>query len=148
MNFISFILKNIKNSSILVLAFLSSLCLQAAPFVTTFTNATESNINLELHFSDHTISNKTLGMSQAYQVVNFHNKLLESVVFSSLDKDKNGNLFGQLNKKFSVPTKNESYNIALQDVPAHEVPAAQGTQPFSMPDSKTIICTLVPNINK
>ena len=144
MNLMSLKLQSIRIFSILMLAFLSSSYLKAAPFVTTFTNITESNINLELHFSDHTIINKTLAMSQAYQVINFPGKLLEVVIFSSLDKDKNGNLFGQLNKKFTTPTKNESYNIALQNVPAHEIPAAQGIQAFLMPNSKTIICTLAP----
>ncbi len=130
----------------IILSFLvvMSACVQAAPFVTTFVNTSSININLELHFSDHNISKKGIAMSQSYQVVNFDDKIVKSVIFSSLDKDKNGNLYGQLDKEFQTPKADVTYNLALQDVPSHTVAAAHGTDAFEMPASQVIICTVAP----
>ncbi len=132
-----------KNRLILSAFFISSSLVYAAPFVTTFVNTTEININLELHFSDKSMTSKGIAMKQSYQVVNFNDKILASLLCSSDDKDKNGNFYGQLDQKMVVLTDDVTYNIALQTVPAHTVAAGEGTQSFEMPDSQTIICTQV-----
>ena len=134
----------IKNYLVCVLLFVSSSLVQAAPSVTTFVNSAHVNVQLELHFSDNSIDKKGIALSQSYQVVNFPTKTITSVIFSSLDKDKNGNFYGQLNQKFSVPTTNVSYHISLQDVPAHIVKAAAGTEEFKMPDSQEFVCKFAP----
>ncbi len=123
-------------------AFLCGSLIQANPSVTTFFNTTKANINLELHFSNNRIEQKDIAIDQSYQVVNFDTKKLSSVIFSSLDRDKNGNFYEQLNQSFAVPTTDVQYNIALQLVPAHMIAAATGTDAFKMPDSQKIICTL------
>jgi len=120
---------------------LSSL-VQASPLVTTFVNTTKMNMNLKLRFSDHSIVNKGVSMAQSYQVINFHDKMIESVIFSSSERDRKGNFYSELNKKIKKATSNETYNIALESVPAHEVPAGPGTEAFTMPESKKIICNL------
>jgi hypothetical protein len=135
---------NMKKNIVLMVLFLLHTCVQADPFVTTFVNTSMININLELHFSDNSISKKGIAMSQSYQAVNFKDKVVTSVVFTSFDKDKNGNLYGQLEQKFVAPTVDVTYNLALQDVPAHTVVAGIGTDAFEMPASQTIICTIAP----
>ncbi len=129
-----------KNYVILMIFFVSSSLLQAAPFVTTFVNTADTNLHIELHFSDNSVDAKGLSLSQSYQVVNFANKIISSAIFSSEDKDKNGNFYGQLHQSFPIPISNMTYNISLQDVPAHTVKAAPGTQEFEMPDTKEFVC--------
>lgn len=118
--------------------------MQAPPFVTTFLNEAHVNLHLEVHYSDDTIDKKGIALSQSYQVVNFPNKIIRSVIFSSTDKDKNGNFYGQLNQKFAAPTTNVTYHISLQDVPAHIVKAGPGTEEFKMPDSQEFVCKFAP----
>ncbi|MDP3788086.1 MAG: hypothetical protein Q8Q60_02050 [Candidatus Chromulinivorax sp.] len=144
MNSMTLTFRRTRKYIVLVSLFVSHACVQAAPFVTTFVNSSMININLELHFSDETIAQKGIAMSQSYQVVNFRDKILKSVIFSSLDKDKNGNLYGQLQQEFKIPTEDITYNLALQDVPAHTVAAGIGTDSFEMPASQTIMCTVAP----
>lgn len=115
---------------------------QASGVVTTFKNFTDLDVKLEVHFSDNTISDKIVSMAQSYDVVNFNNKRIVSIIFSSVNKDKNGNLYGQLDQTFPKMTKNSVYTIGLQDVPAYTVPAAQGTEEFQMPATQAFICTL------
>jgi hypothetical protein len=117
--------------------------IQAFPFVTTFVNTTNITMNAELHFSDNNIVNKIIDIGQSYEVVNFYNKMITLVRFSSLDKDKNGNLYAQCDQNFMAPTEDLAYTIALQKVPAHKIPAADGTDAFQMPDSEKIICNAV-----
>lgn len=131
-----------KKSIIVSLLIVVSTSMHAAPFVTTFVNTTSININLELHFSGQQIMNQIIAMSQSYQVVNFDDKRLQSIVFSSKDKDKNGNYYGQLTQDFTPPQTDVTYNLSLQDVPAHTVAASAGTDAFEMPATQKIICTL------
>lgn len=145
MNSISLKLQRTRKIILVVMILCSSL-VQASPFVTTFINTTDINIHLELHFSDNSIATKGIALSQSYQVVNFDNKTIVSVIFNSPDKDKKGNAYGQLDKKFTTPVADTTYNIALQVVPAHEVPAGPGTDAFKMPDSQTIMCDIAPKV--
>ena len=133
---------NFMRKIILSTLFLSCSLLQADPFVTTFVNTTNLNLELELRFSDNSTTTKGISMSQSYQVVNFDTKKLISVIFNSSDRDKNGNFYEQLNKNFTAPKATETYNIALQMVPAHDVPASQGTEAFKMPDLQKITCEI------
>ena len=119
-----------------------SLFLQAFPFVTNFVNTTQTTIDLELHFSDKSVVTKGIAMAQSYQVVNFDTKIINFVIFNSPEKDKNGNLYGQLNKKFAIPKADLTYTMALQAVPAHQVAAGVGTDAFEMPDSQKIVCDI------
>ncbi len=133
----------VKNHIIFMILFGTCSFLQTAPFVTNFVNAADANLQLELHFSDDSIEKKGIGLFQSYQVVNFQNKVITSVMFSSKDKDKNGNFYGQLHQQFSAPKKDITYNILLQDVPAHMVSAGPGTEEFKMPDSQEFVCKKV-----
>lgn len=118
---------------------------QANNFITTFVNTSQININLELHFSDNSIASKGVAMSQSYQAVNFDNKIITYVKFSSLDKDKNGNFYGQFKQDFTRPTADTTYNINLQTVPSHTIPAGDGHEEFQMPESQTIVCNVATN---
>jgi len=133
-----------RNNLVFTIVLVSSSLLQAAPFVTTFVNTADVHLHVELHFSDNSVDSKGLSLSQSYQVVNFANKMITSAIFSSADKDKNGNFYGQLHQKFPTPKSNVTYNISLQDVPAHTVQAAPGTQAFEMPDTKEFVCKSAP----
>ncbi|MGZ6251260.1 MAG: hypothetical protein ACXWL2_04470 [Candidatus Chromulinivorax sp.] len=115
----------------------------AIPFVMTFINKTDITINIQVNFSDLTSDKKGISMDQSYQVVNFEDKLIESINFSSPNKDKNGNFYEQLDYKFVDPKEDTTYHLALQLVPAHQVAATKDTPAFSMPDTKKIICTKV-----
>jgi len=128
-----------KKIMMIMLVFVTSY-VHASGVVTTFVNSTDLDVKLEVHFSDNTITDKIVSMAQSYDVVNFNNKRIESVIFSSVNKDKNGNLYGQLNQKFSKSIKNSSYTIGLKDVPAYKVPAAQGTEEFEMPATQAFTC--------
>lgn len=121
--------------------------LQPTSFVTTLINKTGVNIKAQLHFSDSSIENKGIGIAQSYQVVNFDTKMLQSASFTSTDKDKNGNLYSQLDQKFTVPTTHVSYEISLQDVGPHKVPAGRGTESFMMPATQKIVCNLTGNVD-
>jgi hypothetical protein len=134
----------IKNYLVCVVLFFSCSLMQAPPCVTTFVNTANVNLQLELHYSDDTIDKKGIALSQSYQVVNFPTKIMTSVIFSSTDKDKNGNFYGQLHQKFAAPTMNVTYQISLQDVPAHIVKAGPGTEEFKMPDSQEFVCKFAP----
>lgn len=118
---------------------------QAHSFITTFVNTSLININLELHFSDNSIANKGIAMSQSYQVVNFDNKVIKFIQFSSLDKDKSGNFYGQLKQDFAAPKADTTYNISLETVPSHIIPAGDGHEEFQMPESQKIVCNLTAN---
>ena len=119
-------------------------CVQAIPFATTFVNQSNIIIHLELHFSDTTIDIEDIAVSQSQKIISHDEKMLRSVIFSSLDKDKNGNMYGQLQQDFPSSTVDVTYNIALQDVPAHTVVASLGTESFEMPVTQKIVCTLAP----
>lgn len=121
-------------------------CVQAVPFATTFVNQSNITIHLELHFSDTTIDidNEDIAVSQSQKIISHNEKMLTSVIFSSLDKDKNGNMYGQLQQSFPSSKVDVTYNIALQDVPAHTVAAGVGTESFEMPITQKIVCTLAP----
>ena len=136
-------LQKMSKKLIFFTVFLLSSLVQASPFVTTFVNTTKINMHLKIYFSDNSVVNKGLSMSQSYQAVSFYNKMIKSVVFSSSERDKKGNFYRELNKKFKKITSNETYNIALESVPAHKVPAGPGTEAFKMPESKKIVCNLV-----
>jgi hypothetical protein len=125
-----------------VIVLLFGFYLQPTAFVTTLINKTGVNIKAQLHFSDSSIENKGIGIAQSYQVVNFDTKKLESASFTSNDKDKNGNLYTQLDQKFVAPTGHVSYEILLQDVGSHKVPAGRGTESCMMPATQKIICHL------
>ena len=137
MNFIQ------RNYLVFTVLLVSGSLLQAAPFVTTFFNTADVHLHVEFHFSDNSVDSKDIAFSQSYQVVNFANKIIKSAIFSSADKDQNGNFYGQLHQKFPAPINNITYNVSLQDVPAHIVQAAAGTQDFEMPDTKEFVCKSV-----
>lgn len=124
-----------------IIIFLSC-SLHASGVVTTFINSTDIDISLEIHFSDNTIVNKIVSIGQSYDVINFSDKKIVSILFNSNNKDKNGNLYQQTEQKFPTKIKKSTYIIGLRDVPAHIVPAAQGTDEFQMPLTHAITCTL------
>lgn len=124
---------------------LSMICISsylvASGMVTTFVNSTQLDIKLEIHFSDANITKKIISMAQSYQVVNFKDKKIEYIIFSSDNKDQNGNLYTDLRQNFSIHEKDSKYVIGLKTVPAYTVAAALGTQPFDMPATQAITCT-------
>ena len=116
---------------------------QAAPYVTTLVNTSPVTIDVELYFSDnHTVA-KSIESTKLLPVINFAYKLLTKAVFSSSDKDKNGNVYDQLDQKFPIPKSDETYNLALQDVPSRTVDAGVGTEKFEMPATQKIVCNRV-----
>jgi len=108
--------------------------------VTTLLNDTGVNLHVVLYFSDNSIQQEDMSMAQSHQIVNFDTKFLKSATISSPDKDKNGNLFGQLEQKFTAPKGNENYTISLKKVPAHHVAATQDMPAYMMPATQTIVC--------
>jgi hypothetical protein len=132
-----------KLGNILLLSLVVQSSLFAIPFVMTFVNTTDSTINVQVSFSDLTTDKKGLALDQSYQVVNFQDKSIKSINFSSPNKDKNGNFYQPLDYRFVDPKEDTTYNIALQLVPAHQVAATQDTPAFTIPDTKKIICTKV-----
>jgi hypothetical protein len=114
--------------------------LQSVPLVTTLVNHAGINIKAQLNFSDHTIDTKSIGVAQSYQIVNFDNKTLASIILTSTDKDKNGNLYERLEQAMKVPVGHDFYTIKLAVVPAHQVAASQATPSFMMPATQKIVC--------
>ena len=135
-------MQSIKKLMVMTAILGSFLSLQGSGIVTTFTNSTQLDINLEIHFSDKSILNKIISMEQSYQIVNFVEKSIQYIVFSSQNKDKNGNLYGSLKQNFPKQLKNSTYVVGLQDVPARTVPAGPGTEEFEMPATQALTCTL------
>lgn len=126
--------------------FMAAICMNiycnASGIVTTFTNSTQLDIKLEIHFSNNDIIEKIVSMAQSYQIVNFEDKKIDYIIFSSHNKDKNGNMYQELQKNFSPSDKNTVYIIGLKNVAAYTVPAAIGTEAFEMPTTQAITCTL------
>lgn len=110
--------------------------------VTTFVNSTQLDIKLEIRFSDDSTTTKFVSMAQSCEVVNFDNKRIISIVFSSENRDQNGNFYTSLQQYFPKFTKNLVYRIGLEDVPAHTKPATTHTEAFEMPATQMITCTL------
>lgn len=132
---------NIKKIMSMVIIFISSYA-AASGVVTTFTNSTQLDIKLEIHFSNNSIITNIVSMAQSYQVVNFDDKKIDYIIFSSHNKDKNGNMYQQLKQKFSKPVKNIVYTLGLKNVPAYTIPASIGTESFEMPATQAITCAL------
>lgn len=128
-----------KSILFLPMIFMSSY-LAASGMVTTFVNSTQLDIKLEIHFSDATITKKIISMAQSYQVVNFKDKKIEYIIFSSDNKDQNGNLYTDLRQNFLIQEKDSKYVIGLKTVPAYKVAAAVGTKAFDMPVTQAITC--------
>jgi len=134
---------------IIIIAMLSSsFLMQAVPVLTTFINKTGIVLQVQCTYSDHSIETKNMSPMQSYPVVNFDTKILQSAIFSSDVKDKRGNLYTQLDKQFTHPTQPETYELQLQSVPAHKIPASKGTDAFMMPETYKIICIKVSNLDK
>lgn len=112
------------------------------PFLTTFKNTTSIAIVIAQTFADQSTANNTVAAGASFQVANFTGKALASVNLTSNAKDSKGNAYGDCTMKFTVPTANMNYNLALKGVPAHTVPAAGVIPAFTMPASQAIICTL------
>lgn len=130
---------NKKNLLFLSIMFISSYTI-ASGIITTFVNSTQLDIKLEVHFSDSSITKKIISMAQSYQVVNFKDRKIDYILFSSDDKDNNGNMYNELRQNFSIEEKNSVYTIGLKDIAPYKVPAALHTEAFEMPTTQAITC--------
>jgi len=118
---------------------------ESQPFVTTlitFKNTTPIAIDITQQFEDASHASNSIDAGGSFEVVNFQGKALKSAQLTSTVQDKNGNAYIDGAIEFKIATENEVCTIALEDIPAHEVPAAGAVPAFKMPASQKIIVTL------
>jgi hypothetical protein len=112
------------------------------PSLVSLKNTTKIAVVVDLFFSDKTQDIQKMTADQKILVPNFLTKKIEKIIVRSEEKDKNGNLYEQVEVALGLSKQNVNYLIGLQIVPSRTVPATKYTEEFVMPETQKLTCNI------